>query len=128
MLITVTGFLFFAAPVHASRSFHRQNRGRLSLKEIGQLADGIDHHAVGIAILTEPFQCDLETLKTRGIRGNLARRCAITLCWDHAGLSHHEIAALFGMAQQQCGSPDDSGNEDHDAQTPKVLEDQISHK
>jgi len=24
-------------------------------------------------------------------------RCAITLCWDHAGLSHDEIAALSRM-------------------------------
>jgi hypothetical protein len=47
--------------------------------------------------VSEHFQSDLETLKERGIRNNLARRCAITLCWDHAGLSHDEIAALFRM-------------------------------
>ncbi len=32
------------------RSFHRQIRGKLSFKGIGQLAGGIHHHAVGIAI------------------------------------------------------------------------------
>jgi hypothetical protein len=26
-------------------------------------------------------------LKQGSIRNNLARRCAMTLCWDHAGLS-----------------------------------------
>jgi hypothetical protein len=31
--------------------------------------------------VSEHFQSDLETLKKRGIRGNLARRCAITLWW-----------------------------------------------
>ena len=44
--------------------------------------------------VSEHFQSDLERLKERSIRNNLAR-CAITLCWDHAGLSHDEIAALF---------------------------------
>jgi hypothetical protein len=48
-----------------------------------------------LELVSEHFQSDLETLKERGIRNNLARRCAITLCWDHAGLSHDEIAALF---------------------------------
>jgi hypothetical protein len=45
--------------------------------------------------VSEHFQSDLERLKQRSIRNNLARRCAITLCWDHAGLSHDEIASLF---------------------------------
>src|ERR1700737_5323173 len=43
--------------------------------------------------VSEHFQSDLERLKERSIHNNLARRCAITLCWDHAGLSHDEIAA-----------------------------------
>jgi hypothetical protein len=47
--------------------------------------------------VSEHFQCDLERLKERSIHNNLARRCAITLSWDHAGLSHNEIAALFRM-------------------------------
>jgi hypothetical protein len=34
-------------------------------------------------VVSEHFQSDLETLKERGIRNNLARRCAITLRWDH---------------------------------------------
>src|ERR1700730_1365727 len=47
--------------------------------------------------VSEHVQSDFETLKERGIRNNLGRRCAITLCWDHAALSHDEIAALFRM-------------------------------
>ena len=61
----------------------------------------IDWSALGaeqvLARVSEHFQCDLERLKEDSIRNNLARRCAITLCWDHAGLSHNEIAALFRM-------------------------------
>ena len=61
--------------------------------------------------VSEHFQSDLETLKERGIRDNLARRCAITLCWDHAGLSHDEIAALFRMPSSNSVAPDDSANQ-----------------
>jgi hypothetical protein len=43
--------------------------------------------------VSEHFQSDLETPKERGIRNNLARRCTITLCWDHAGLSQDGIPA-----------------------------------
>jgi hypothetical protein len=47
--------------------------------------------------VSEHFQSDLERLKDRRVPNNLARRCAVTLCRDHAGLSHAEIAALFRM-------------------------------
>ena len=47
--------------------------------------------------MREQFQFDLEALKERGIRNNLARRFAITVCRGHAGLSHGEIAALFRL-------------------------------
>jgi hypothetical protein len=50
-----------------------------------------------LARVSQHFQCDLERLKERSIHNNVARRCAITLCWDHAGLSQNEIAALFRM-------------------------------
>jgi hypothetical protein len=46
--------------------------------------------------VSEHFETNPERLKERSSRNNLARRCAMTLCWDHAGLSHAEIAALFG--------------------------------
>jgi hypothetical protein len=45
--------------------------------------------------VSERFECDYERLKERGIRNHLARRCAMTLCWGHLGLSHEEIAELF---------------------------------
>jgi hypothetical protein len=78
--------------------------------------------------VSEHFQCDLETLKERGIRNNLGRRCAITLCWDHAGLSHDEIAALFRMPKQQFGGPDDSANQGPRRFNSEGLKNQISHK
>jgi hypothetical protein len=58
-----------------------------------------------LELVSEHFQSDLEALKERGIRNNPARRCAITLCWDHAGLSHDEIAGVIPHAQQQFGGP-----------------------
>jgi len=78
--------------------------------------------------VSEHFQSDLETLKKRGIRGNLARRCAITLCWDHAGLSHDEIATLFHMPSSNSVAQTIRRTKAHDAQTLKVLKNQISHK
>jgi hypothetical protein len=73
----------------------------------------------------EHFQSDLETLKKRGLRNNLARRCAITLCWDHAGLSHDEIAALFRMPSSNSVAQMIRRTKAHDAQTLKVLKNQI---
>ena len=77
--------------------------------------------------VSEHFQSDLETLRKRGTRGNLARRCAITLCWDHAGLSHDEIAALFQMPSSNSVAQAIRRAKAHDAQTLKVLNNQISH-
>ena len=78
--------------------------------------------------MSEHFQCDLEALKERGIRNNLGRRCAITLCWDHAGLSHDEIAALFRMPSSNSVAQTIRRTKAHDAQTLKGLKNQISHK
>ena len=74
------------------------------------------------------FQSDLETLKERGVRDNLARRCAMTLCWDHAGLSHDEIAALFRMPSNNSVAQTIRRTKTHDVQTLKALKNQIGHK
>jgi hypothetical protein len=73
-----------------------------------------------LELVSEHFQFNLEALKERGIRGNLARRCAITLCWDHAGLSHDEIAALFRMPSSKSAGRTVRRTTAHDAQTLKV--------
>ena len=78
--------------------------------------------------MSEHFQCDLETLKERGVRNNLARRCAITLCWDHAGLSHHEIAVLFRMPNSNSTAQTIRRTKAHDAKALKGLKNKISHK
>ena len=78
--------------------------------------------------VSEHFQSDLERLKERSIHNNLARRCAITLCWDHAGLSHDEIAALFRMPSSNSVAQTIRRTKTHDVQTLKVLKHQISHK
>jgi hypothetical protein len=77
---------------------------------------------------SEHFQSDLERLKDRSIRHNLARRCAMTLCWDHAGLSHDEIAALFRMPSSNSVAQTIRRAKTHDVQTLKVIKHQISHK
>ena len=81
-----------------------------------------------LARVSEHFQCDLERLKEGSIGNNLARRCAITLCWDHAGLSHNEIAALFRMPSSNSVAQTIRRTKVHEAQTLKVLKNQISHK
>ena len=81
-----------------------------------------------LARVSQHFQCNLERLKERSIRNNLARRCAITLCWDHAGLSHNEIAALFRMPSRNSVAQTIRRTKVHEAQTLKVLKNQISHK
>ena len=78
--------------------------------------------------MSEHVQSDFETLKERGIRNNLGRRCAITLCWDHAGLSHDEIAELFHMPSSNSVAQTIRRTKAHDAQILKVLKNQISHK
>jgi hypothetical protein len=78
--------------------------------------------------VSKHFQSDLERLKQRSIRNNLARRCAITLCWDHAGLSHDEIASLFGMPSSNSVAQTIRRTKTQHAQTLKVLKHQISHK
>jgi AraC-like DNA-binding protein len=52
----------------------------------------------------------------------------ITLCWDHAGLSHDEIAALFRMPSGNSVVQTIRRIKAHDAKTLKILKNQISHK
>ena len=78
--------------------------------------------------VSEHFQSDLERRKERSIRNNLARRCAITLCWDHAGLSHDEIASLFRMPSSNSVAQTIRQTKTHDVQSLKVLKHQISHR
>ena len=78
--------------------------------------------------VSEHFESNPERLKERSSRNNLARRSAITQCWDHAGLSHDEIAALFRMPSSNSVAQTIRRTKAQDAQTLKVLKHQISHK
>jgi len=78
--------------------------------------------------VSEHFQCDFEGLKQRSMRNNLARRCAIALCWDHAELSHDEIAVLFRMPSSNSVAQTIRRTKTQHAQTLKVSKHQISHK
>jgi hypothetical protein len=77
-------------------------------------------------LIGEHFEFNLERLKERSSRNNLARRCATTLCWDHAGLSHAEIAALLPSSNSVAQTI--RRTKAQDAQTLKVLKQQIGHK
>jgi REP element-mobilizing transposase RayT len=81
-----------------------------------------------LELVSEHFQSDLETLKEGGTRKNPARRCAVTLGWDHAGLSDDEIAALFHMPSSNSVAQAIRRTKAHQAQTLKALKHQISHK
>jgi len=78
--------------------------------------------------VSEHVQSDFETLKERGIRNNLGRRCAITLCWDHAGLSHDDNLLTIGPISSNSVAQTIRRTKAHDAQTLKGLKNQISHK
>ena len=78
--------------------------------------------------MSEHFQSDLERLKERSILNNLARRCAIRLCWDYAGLTHDEIAVLVRMTSSNSVAQTIRRTKTHDVQTLKILKHQISHK
>jgi hypothetical protein len=71
--------------------------------------------------VSQHFRSDLETLKRSGIRNNLARRCAITLPWDHGGLSHDEIAALLRMPSSNSVAQSIRRTKAQYAETLKVL-------
>jgi putative transposase len=81
-----------------------------------------------LELVSEHFESDLETLKEGGTRKNLARRCAMTLCWDHTGLSHDEIAALFRMPSSNSVAQMIRRTKAQDAQTLKALKHKLSHK
>ncbi len=78
--------------------------------------------------VSQHFESNLEALKERGIRDHLARRCAITLCWDRAGLSHGEIAALFGLPSSNSVAQTIRRTKAKDARTLVTLQRQLSHK
>jgi hypothetical protein len=71
--------------------------------------------------VSEHFQFDLERLKERSIRNNLARRCTITLSRRNCGGYSVCLAAIRWL--RRFGEP-----RTQDAQTLKVLKHQISHK
>jgi hypothetical protein len=62
--------------------------------------------------VSEHFQSDLETLKKRGIRGNPARRCAISALLGSRWVESLRNCDVIPYAQQQFGGSDDSANQD----------------
>jgi putative transposase len=42
------------------------------------------------------FRVKPSDILDRGRRDNLARRCAMVLCWDLTGMSHRELSEIFG--------------------------------
>jgi putative transposase len=81
-----------------------------------------------LKLASEHFGSNTETLKERGTRNHLARCCAMTLCWDHAGLSHSEIAAVFGMPSSNSVAQTIRRTKAKDARTLRLLKTKLSHK
>jgi putative transposase len=78
--------------------------------------------------VSEHFKTNPEKLRERGTRGNVARRCAITLCWDYAGMSHGEIATLFRMPSSNSVAQTIRRTKATDGRTLGVLKTKLSHK
>jgi hypothetical protein len=55
--------------------------------------------------VSEHFQSDLERLKERSIRNNLARRCAITLCWVTPELRRYSVCPAAIRWPRRFGEP-----------------------
>jgi len=77
--------------------------------------------------VSQHFESNAEALKEPGRRNHLARRMAITLCWDYAGLSHGEIAALFRMPSSNSVAQAIRRTKTKDARTLGILKNQLSH-
>ena len=77
--------------------------------------------------VSQHFESNAEALKEPGKRNHLARRMAITLCWDYAGLSHSEIAALFRMPSSNSVAQAIRRTKTKDARTLGILKNQLSH-
>jgi len=77
--------------------------------------------------VSEHFESNAQTLKEHG-RDHVARRCAIALCWDFAGLSHREIATLFGMPSGNSVAQTIRRAKAKDARTLALLRSKLSHK
>jgi hypothetical protein len=78
--------------------------------------------------VSEHFQSDLEKIKERSIRNDLAavRDYAVLGSRDHDGLIHHEKCGVIPCAQQQFGGSDDSANQDRRSNS-EGFEASISH-
>jgi AraC-like DNA-binding protein len=76
--------------------------------------------------VSEHFESNAERLKERGRRNDLARRCAITLCWDYAGLSHTQIATLFRMPTSNSVAQTIRRTKAKDARTLALLKTKVS--
>ncbi|MBV8177092.1 MAG: transposase [Verrucomicrobia bacterium] len=74
------------------------------------------------------FKSNAERLKERARRGGLARRCAITLCWDYAGLSHSEIATLFRLPSSNSVAQTIRRTKATDARTLALLKTKLGHR
>ena len=76
--------------------------------------------------VSEHFKSNAEALEERGTRNHLARRCAITLCWDRAGLSHKEIATLFRMPSSNSVAQTIRRTKAKDARILAILKNRLS--
>ena len=78
--------------------------------------------------VSQYFRSNTEKLKERGASDQVARRCAITLCWDYTGLSHGEIAVLFRMPSSNSVAQAIRRTKAKDARTLALLKDKLNHK
>jgi putative transposase len=74
------------------------------------------------------FGIKAKEILERGNRDNAARRCAMVLCWDLSGISHREIANLFGAPSSNSVAQTIRRTKQKEGRTVKALREALSHK
>ena len=81
-----------------------------------------------LGLVSKHFKKDIERLKSGRERNDVARQCAITLCWDYAGLSHSELANLFGLGSSGAVAQTIRRAKAKNAQTLELLKTELRHQ
>jgi putative transposase len=81
-----------------------------------------------LGLVSKHFKKDIERLKSGRERNDVAGQCAITLCWDYAGLSHSELANLFGLGSSGAVAQTIRRAKAKNAQTLELLKTELRHQ
>ena len=78
--------------------------------------------------VTKHFGIKTKEILDRGDRNNAARRFAMVLCWDLSGMSHREIANLFGAPSSNSVAQMIRRTKQGESRTLAILRSKLCHK